>query len=379
MDFSFSDEQLQLRDVVRRFCDQEYPAERRGTAVSAEVAARRWRQMADMGLLGLPFDSACGGSGLSAVELMLVMEELGRSLASEPYFATVALGGALVAAAASPAQAQALLPRVVSGELTLALGFGEPDGRYELLPVEAEARPGSDGYRLNGHKTLVLNGDTADMLLIVARTAGAAHERDGVTLFLVDRKLHGVEVHGYSTLDGRRAADIVLRDACIPVDHVLGPVGEALPLLENVIERAVAALCAEATGALDALLALTVDYVKVRKQFGVPLATFQALQHRLVDMLIACEQARSMAVVAAMAIDDAGGDAAQRRRLVSAAKVQVGNAGRFVGQQAIQMHGAMGMTDECSVGHYVKRLMVINQLFGDVQYHLRRFAQETAA
>lgn len=376
MDFSLSDEQVQLRDAVRRFCDHEYPAAARGLAGGEEATARRWGLLADMGLLGLPFDADHGGSGMSAVDLMLVMEELGRSLASEPYFPSVVLAGGLLAAAATPAQSSALLPALVGGKLKLALAFLEPESRHELLPVKATAQRRDDGFLLRGSKALVLDGDTADMLLVVARTSGAPADREGLSLFLVEAKAGGAEIHGYPTLDGRRAAAIEFRDVYLPNGQVLGIVGGALPLLEEAMDRAIAALCAEATGALDALLALTVDYVKVRKQFGVPLGKFQALQHRLVDMLIACEQVRSMACVAAMAIDDA--DPAQRRRLVSAAKVQVGNAGRFVGQQAIQMHGAMGMTDECKVGHYVKRLMVINQIFGDVQHHLCRFAENTS-
>lgn len=376
MDFSFSHEQIQLRDAVRRFCDHEYPADARARPNRQEGAAKRWGLMAEMGLLGLTFDPQYGGSGMSAVDLMLVMEELGRSLAGEPYFSSVVLAGALVAAAGTPAQSNALIAALAAGRLKLALTLLEPASRHELLPVTAKADLSVDGYRLNGRKTLVLDGDTADMLVVVARTTGAAHDRDGLTLFLVEPKAHGVRIDGYPTLDGRRAADIAFTDVHLARDKVLGTVGAALPLLEETMDRAIAALCAEASGALDALLALTVEYVGVRKQFGVPLARFQALQHRLVDMLIACEQVRSMACTAAMAID--GADPVQRRRLVSAAKVQAGNATRLVGQQAIQMYGAMGMTDECTVGHYVKRLMVINQLFGDVPYHLRRFAEQTA-
>lgn len=373
MDFSLSEEQTQLRDAVRRFCDHEYPVAARGVSdkgAPGVAGARRWRLMADMGLLGLPFAAAHGGSELSAVDLMLVMEQLGRSLAVEPYLASIVVAGGLLASAAPSPHANALLPAVVRGELQLALAVDEPGGRYELLPLATRAPLGRDGYRLSGRKTLVLQGDSANLLIVAARTSGAADDREGVTLFLVDAKAKGVDIHAYPTLDGRRAADIGFTDVHLATDQVLGAVGRAVPLLDAAMDRAVAALCAEATGALDALLELTVEYVKVRKQFGVALGTFQALQHRLVDMLIACEQARAMACVAAMAID--GDDPVQQRRLVSAAKVQVGNAGRFVGQQAIQMHGAMGMTDECRVSHYAKRLMVIGQLFGDASWHLKR-------
>ncbi|WP_018989590.1 acyl-CoA dehydrogenase family protein [Aromatoleum toluclasticum] len=377
MDFSLSDEQLQLRDAVQRFCEHEYPAASRGVPDAPARMDERWRLMADMGLLGLPFSAGHGGSELSAVDVMIVMEGLGRALACEPYCSTVVLAGGLVAAAGTPAQADALLPAVVRGERRLAIALDEPGARYDPLPLAAKAMRDGDGYRLDGRKTLVFDGDAADTLIVAARTSGAPGDRDGVTLFLVDATARGVDLHAYPTLDGRRAADFRFTDVRVPADRVLGEAGGGLALVEAALDRGIAALCAEAVGALDALLELTVDYVKVRKQFGVALASFQALQHRLVDMLIACEQARAMAGVAAMAVD--GGDAAERARLVSAAKVQVGNAARLVTREAIQMHGAMGMTDECKVGHYAKRLLVIGQSFGDVRHHLRRFGQEALA
>lgn len=377
MDFSLSDEQLQLRDAVQRFCEHEYPAAARGVAERAGRADERWGLMADMGFLGLPFAAEHGGSELSAVEVMIVMEGFGRALACEPYCSTVVVAGGLVAAAATPAQARALLPAVARGERRLALALDEPGTRYDLLPLATKATRDGDGYRLDGHKTRVLDGDSADTVVVAARTSGEPGDRDGVTLFLVDARAHGVDVHAYPTLDGCRAADFRFTDVRLPADRVLGEVGGGLALVEAALDRGVAALCAEAVGALDALLELTVDYVKVRKQFGVALGSFQALQHRLVDMLIACEQTRAMACVAAMAVD--GGDAAERARLVSAAKVQAGKAARLVAREAIQMHGAMGMTDECKVGHYAKRLMVIGQLFGDVPHHLRRFGEAALA
>lgn len=377
MDFSLSDEQLQLRDAVQRFCEHEYPAASRGVADSLVRTNERWRLMAGMGLLGLPFGAEHGGSELSAVETMIVMEGLGRALACEPYCSTVVVAGGLIAAAGTPAQAGALLPGVACGEQRLALALDEPGSRYELLPLATKARCDGDGYRLDGHKTRVLDGDGASTLIVAARTSGGPGERDGVTLFLVDAQAHGVDLHAYPTLDGRRAADFRFTDVRLPADRVLGEVGGGPALVEAALDRGTAALCAEAVGALDVLLELTVEYVKVRKQFGVVLASFQALQHRLVDMLIACEQARALACVAAMAVD--GGDAAERARLVSAAKVQVGTAARLVAREAIQMHGAMGMTEECKVGHYAKRLMVIGQLFGDVPHHLRRFGQAALA
>lgn len=369
MDFSLNDDHLALRDAVQRFCDGEYPAHQRGNPESAALAAQRWTGMAELGLLGLPFDPELGGSGQSAVELMLVAQELGRCLGGGAWLSTVVLAGQLLARAGTPAQRSLWLPQVVMGELQLALALGEADARYDLAHVQTEARSSADGYILSGRKTLVLHGDSAGLLLVVARTSGASRDRAGLTLFAIDATADGLQVKGFDTLDGRRAAHITLRDVQIGADRVVGTVGAAYELIDEASDRAIAALCAEATGAIDALLEQTAEHLRTRKQFGVPLAKFQVLQHRLAEMLISLEQAKSMSCVAAMAVD--AGDLLQRRRLVSAAKVLIGQVGRSVGMWAIQMHGAMGMTDECRIGHYAKRLLVINQLFGDASHHLQ--------
>lgn len=372
MDFSLNDDHVALRDAVQRFCDGEYPAHQRGNPESRALATQRWASMAELGLLGLPFDTALGGSGQSAVELMLVAQELGRCLGGGAWLSTVVLAGQLIARAGTPEQCKSWLPRVAAGELQVALAFGEADARYDLANVQTQARSSDGGYVLNGRKTLVLHGDSAGMLLVVARTAGASRDRAGLTLFALDADAAGLQIQGFDTLDGRRAAHLELRDIRIGADRVVGPVGAAYELLEAAVDSAIAALCAEAAGALDALIALTAEHLRTRKQFGVPLAKFQVLQHRLADMVISLEQAKSMACAAAMAVDTATPD--QRRSMVSAAKVQIGQSGRQVGMWAIQLHGAMGVTDECRVGHYAKRLLVINQLFGDASHHLRRFA-----
>lgn len=374
MDFSLNDEHIALRDAVRRFCDGKYPAHRRGDAETDSEAAARWAAMADLGLLGLPLAADVGGSEQGPTEMMLVAQELGRALGGGAWLSSVVLAGQLLDEAGTPAQRQQWLPALAAGQARLALAIGEADARYDLSRVGTLARPDGDGWVLDGTKTLVLDGAQADAFIVAARTAGEAADEQGVTLFLIPADAPGLAVREFRTLDGRSAAHLTLRHVGAGADAVLGQAGAALPVIVAAADRANAALCAEAVGALEALLDLTAEQLKTRKQFGSLLAKFQVLQHRVADMLIALEQCKSMACVAAMAVAD--GDAAQRRRLVSAAKTVIGQAGRQVGQWAIQMHGAMGMTDECRVGHYAKRLMVINQLFGDAGHHLASFARQ---
>ena len=371
MDFSLSDEHLALRDAVRRFCDGEYPAHQRGEAEPAELAAARWAGMADLGLLGLPLADDVGGSAQGPVEMMLVAQELGRALGGAGWLSSVVLAGQLLDEAGSQGQRQRWLPALAGGEARMALACSEADARYDLSRVATLARRDGAGWVLDGTKTLVLEAGSADVFLVVARTAGDADDAAGLSLFLVEAGTSGLSLREFSTLDGRRAAHLTLRGVRVAADALVGEAGAALPLVEAATDRASAMLCAEAVGALEALIELTAEQLKTRKQFGSTLAKFQVLQHRIADMLIALEQGKSMACAAAMAVQE--GEPAQRRRLVSAAKVLAGQAGRQLGQWAMQMHGAMGMTDECRVGHYAKRLMVINQLFGDASHHLRRF------
>ncbi|SOZ39187.1 acyl-CoA dehydrogenase family protein [Cupriavidus neocaledonicus] len=374
MDFSLNDEHIALRDAVRRFCDGEYPAHRRGDAESDGEAAARWSAMAELGLLGLPLAADVGGSEQGPTEVMLVAQELGRALGGGAWLSSVVLAGQLLDEAGTPAQRQQWLPALAAGQARLALAIGEADARYDLSRVSTRARAHGDGWVLAGAKTLVLDGARADAFIVAARTAGDVADEAGITLFLVPAGTPGVSVREFPTLDGRSAAHLALREVALGADAVVGQTGGALPAIITTADRANAVLCAEAVGALEALLDLTADQLNTRRQFGSLLAKFQVLQHRVADMLIALEQCKSMACVAAMAVAD--GDPVQRRRLVSAAKTVIGQAGRQVGQWAIQMHGAMGMTDECRVGHYAKRLMVINQLFGDAGYHLACFARQ---
>lgn len=368
MDFSLTDDHLALQDAVRRFCDGEYPAHQRGNVEPAEQAAQRWQGMAELGLQGLPLAADVGGSAQGAVETMLVAQELGRALGGGAWLSSIVAAGQLLDAVGSAAQRQRWLPALASGELRAALALYEPGTRYHWQRQTTAALRQGEGWRLQGRKSLVLDAADAHLLIVAAQVEGV-----GPTLFMVDAAAPGVEVQPFATLDGRGAATVVLHDVALDADAVLGEPGGAQPWIEATLDRVNAALCAEAVGALDALIDLSAEQLKTRKQFGSVLAKFQVLQHRVADMLIALEQCKSMACAAAMGVD--AGDSVQRTRLVSAAKVITGQAARQLGEWAIQLHGAMGMTDECRVGHYAKRLLVISQLFGDVAYHQQRFAQ----
>ena len=329
-----------------------------------------WQQYAELGLLGLPFAEAHGGFGGGAVETMIVMETFGRGLVLEPYFATVILGGGLLRRAASPAQQQALLPQVVQGKLKLAFAHVERHSRYDLADVATTAKQDGAMWVLDGAKSVVLHGDCADRLLVTARTSGNRRDRNGIGLFLVDPSAAGVTRRGYPTQDGLRAAEVTLSGVRVPQDDAIP---NALPAIEHVVDEAIAALCAEAVGCMQAMHETTLEYLKTRQQFGRPIGQFQVLQHRSVDMLVALEQARSMAMFAAvMAAEE---DPTERRRAIAAAKVQIGRSGRHIGQEAIQLHGGIGMTMEYKVGHYFKRMTMIDKLFGDADTHLETLAQ----
>jgi len=369
MDFALNDDHLALRDAVQRFCEGEYPNEHRGNPETSDQGRQRWQAMAELGLLGLPFPSEHGGSEQGPVEVMLVAQELGRALGGGAWLASTVMAGQLLQSLATPAQQQQWLPGLASGEVQAALALYDQGARYRWQQVSTRAVAQSGGWTLQGHKALVLQGDSAGLLLVVARTAGEAGEREGLSVFAIDAGTPGLQVRGFDTLDGRRAAHVQLDAVHVPAERLLGQAGQAADALEAVLDAANAALCAEAAGAVEALIAHTAEHLRTRKQFGAPLAKFQVLQHRVADMAIALEQLKSMACAAAAAV--AGQDVAQRRRVVSAAKALASQQGRQIGLTAIQLHGGMGMTDECRVGHYTKRLMVIGQLLGDAAWHLQ--------
>jgi pimeloyl-CoA dehydrogenase small subunit len=371
MDFRLSDEQKLLQDSVGRFIAGEYTLEkRRGYMKQPEGFSRdNWRKLAELGLLGLPLPEDAGGSGGSGSDVMVVMEQFGRGLVVEPYLASVILCGGLLKQGGGHHD---LLSRLAAGDTLMAFAHGERQARYTLHDIETTARRAGGGFVLNGHKSVVLHGDSADTLIVSARTSGASRDRNGISLLIVDRAAKGLTVRGSPTIDGLRSAEIALADVQVGGDALLGPADAALPAIERAVDGAIAAVCAEAVGAMAVLVETTLDYLKTRQQFGAPIGRNQALQHRMVDVQIAFEQAKSMACFAAMMTDST--DDAARRRAISAAKVQIGRSGKFVGQQAVQLHGGIAMTDEYKAGHYFKRLTMIGSQFGDADHHLGQFA-----
>lgn len=375
MDFDYSDEQRMLKESVDRLIADRYDFESRKKYMKEEAGFSKamWAQYAELGLLGLPFEERYGGSGGGAVETMIVMEAFGRGLTLEPYLSTVLLGGKLVQLAGSDAQRQAILPRIAEGELLLAFAHTEAQSRYDLADVACSARRDADGWVLDGTKSFVMHGDSADKLIVSARIAGDRRDRDGIALFVVDANAAGVTRKGYPTHDGQRAAEIRLAGVKVSSNDALGDPGKALTTIERVVDGALAALAAEAVGAMGAAHEITIDYLKTRKQFGVAIGSFQSLQHRAVDMMVALEQARSMALFATMMAEEA--DAQERAKAISAATIQVRRSGKYVGQQAIQLHGGIGMTLEYKIGHYFKRFTGMECTFGDTDHHLAALAR----
>ena len=329
-----------------------------------------WQSFAELGLLAVPFPEELGGLGGGGIDLSIVMEAFGRGLVVEPYLATVVLGGGLVEMAGTAEQKAALLEPVIAGATKLAFAHGEPDGRYDLAHVRAIATKSGDGWTLSGRKAVVINGAEANHLIVSARTTGEATDPDGLSLFVVEATAPGLTVRGYPTIDGGRAAEVTLGGVTVGADALLGEEGQAYPVIEAVTARGIAALCAVAVGAIEVACDMTVDYLKTRKQFGRPIGSFQALQHRMVEMRVSLEQARSMSVLAAARL---GVPRAQRERDISAAKATIGKAARHVAEEAIQLHGGIAMTWECAVPHYCKRMVMIDHQLGDVDHHVERF------
>ncbi len=373
MDFDLTDEQRLLKDSVDRLIADKYQFAQRKTYLvePSGFSARIWGEYAELGLLGLPFEETLGGFGGGPVETMIVMEAFGRGLVLEPYFATIILGGGLLRRAGSAALRGALVPQITAGKLKLGFAHIERHSRYELHDVTTTARRDGSSWVLDGAKSVVLHGDSADRLLVTARTGGAQRDREGVGLFLVDVNTPGVIRRGYPTQDGLRAAEVTLSGVRVGAEGMLGD--SVLPAIEHVVDEAIAALCAEAVGTMQVMHETTLEYLKTRKQFGRTIGSFQALQHRAVDMFHALEKARGMAMFAAvMAAED---NPVERRRAISAAKVQIGRSGRQIGQESIQLHGGIGMTAEYSVGHYFKRMTMIDQMYGNADLHLSRLAE----
>ncbi len=376
MDFDLSEEQRLLKDSVDGLLADSYDFEQRKKYAKEKGGWSKaiWSKLAEQGLLGLPFSEDDGGFGAGAVETMLVMEALGKALVLEPYIATVVLGGGFLRHGGSAAQKSAYIPAIIDGSKTLAFAQLEKNSRYDLGDVSTTAKKKGDGWVIDGEKFVVLNGASADTLIVTARTKGGQRDRSGIGVFLVPANAKGVSISDYPTQDLLHAADITFSGVEVGKDAAIGDPENALPLIERVVDEARIAMCAEAVGAMDESLKTTVEYLKTRTQFGVPIGTFQVLQHRAADMFVALEQARSMSYFATMASDIK--DARERANAVAAAKVQIGKSSKFIGQQSIQLHGGIGMTMEAKIGHYFKRLTMIENTFGDTDYHLARVTEQ---
>lgn len=375
MDFNFTEEQQLLADTARRFVREHYSFEARRDILGSKDGWSRllWQELAGLGVTALNVPEQHGGLGAGPVDTMLVMNALGEALVLEPYLAGAVIAPTLLAHIGDEKAASALLPAIASGERIVILAHQEPKTRGELNRVATRAERSGPEYIIDGHKAVISHGGAADDLLVTARTSGASGEEDGISVFRVDPRAPGVTIKGYGTVDGQRAADIELKRVGVPAANLVGAEGQAFAAIEAAHDAAFSALCAEAVGIMKAVNAATLEYTRNRKQFGQPIAKFQVLQHRMADMFIHSEQATSMSYLAAIKCVDP--DRAERRRALSAAKVVIGQAGRYIGQQAIQLHGGMGMTDELIVSHYFKRLTAIDLTLGDADFHLQAFAE----
>ena len=369
MDFNFNPEQLQFADALKRWIGRDYGFEARRAIVHSEegVSKEAWATLTELGMTALPVPEEQGGFSGTAVDMFVVMRELGRGLVVEPYLATV-LGAEFLRLGGLHPE---LLERVATGELKLACALGERQSRHDMRDIATRAESMGDGFVLRGEKKVVLHGAQAGMLVVSARTSGEQRAEEGISLFVVPADAPGVRITGYRTLDGMRAADVVLDNVRVDATALIGAAGAGWPLLDAALDHGAALVCAEALGAMEAIFEATLEYLKTRQQFGAPIGKFQALQHRMADMYIHLEQARSMAMLAAVKLGSS--DAGERRRAVSSAKYRINQAARFIGQQAVQLHGGMGVTDELPAAHYFKRLATIELTLGDADHHLARF------
>jgi alkylation response protein AidB-like acyl-CoA dehydrogenase len=372
MDFSFSEEQNLLRDSVRKFVEKDYTWDKRKALLESDTGFSRenWRNFAELGWTALPFSEADGGIGGKAIDTMIVLEELGKGLVLEPFLAGVVFAGGILRRADEKTRAKHL-PQLIGGESVYTVAYAEPASRFDLFHVDTTAKKEGSSYVLTGKKLAVIAGNAADVLIVSARTCGGPRERTGITLFAVDAKQPGVQRIGYRTVDGLHAANIVLESVKVSADDIIGGVDQGLALLEPAADETIVALGAEAVGVMQVLFESTVAYTKERKQFGVPISSFQVLQHRMVDMYMEYEQSKSMVYMATMAQDSGQGLA----KAAAALKVQLGRSGRQISQAAIQNHGGMGMTEELAVSHFFKRMTMIDLMLGNADYHLERYRQ----
>ncbi|MES2034723.1 MAG: acyl-CoA dehydrogenase family protein [Pseudomonadota bacterium] len=372
MDFNFTEEQSMLRDTVASFLQDKYDFDKRrkmiGTDAGRDPAI--WDAFAnELGILGAPFSEDLGGLGGGAIENMIVMEEFGKALVVEPYLGTVVIGGGFLKHSGHAGAAD-LIGSIIEGKTIFAFAYAEPQARYTWQDLKTTAKKDGAGWVINGHKAVVIGAPWATHLIVTARTGGGQRDADGVSVFIVEKNAKGVVTRDYPTVDGQRASEVYFENVSVGADALIGEEGKSLPLVNKVIDEATAAACAEAVGAMRQLHTGTLEYAKQRKQFGTAIANFQVLQHRMVDMFMNVEQSVSMTYMATIKLDETDHE---RAKAISAAKVQIGKACKFVGQNAIQIHGGMGMTDELAIGHYFKRATMIEGLFGSVDHHLRRY------
>jgi len=373
MDFSLNEVQMMLADSIEKFVSNDYDFESRQEYSGSETGYSEavWQTFADLGWTSVPFSEDDGGFGGGPIDMMVVMERLGRGLIVEPYLANVVLAGGVLSRTANSAQKDRWLSAVIAGKLQATLAFVEPQARYDITNVTTSATSNGDSWTLNGSKGFVLNGGNADLLIVPARTSGDQVDSNGISLFGVDADAAGLSIRDYHTIDGQRAAEISLQDVQVVADQLIGGIGDGFAALDGALDDATLAVSAEAVGIMTALTEKTIEYAKSRVQFGVPISSFQALQHRMVEMYTACEQSRSLLMWAAMTVAE-GSD--ESKRAVHSAKYQIGIAGKRVGEEAVQIHGGMGVTWELDVAHYFKRLTAITLMFGNADWHLDRLA-----
>ena len=373
MDFSLSEEQQLLKDSITQFVDKDYLFDVRQKNIKSELgySSEFWKTFADLGWLGMPFSEADGGYDGGPIDLMVIMESLGRGLVVEPYIPNVVLAGGLISRLGNEEQKTNFLPKIISGEIQMSLAFAEPQSRFNLSDVITTAKKDGENYILDGYKAVVMNGPSSDTLIVVARTSGTQLDEKGLSLFLVDPSAKGVSLRNYSNVDGSKASEVTLEGVEVSTSSLLGDEGNIYSVLEEVIDLATLAISAEAVGIMEKMNEITLEYTKTREQFGETLSSFQALQHRMVDTFMAYEQTKSLLLMCAAKLTDKADDA---MKAVSALKYQVGIAAKQVGEESVQLHGGMGVTDETNIGHFFKRLTTIRAIFGNTDYHLKRYS-----
>ena len=372
MDFTFNEEQSLIQDQVDQFVQKEYDWETRQSLSNSELGfgEDNWKKFAELGWLGISVSEESGGFGGSAIESMLIMEAFGKGLVVEPFLETVIMAGGLIDDHGSDQQKSSFLEPAIAGEMHLALAYAEPQSRFNLSDVVTEAKADGDNFIINGYKSVVMNGPSADQIIVSARTSGTQLDENGISLFIIDTNASGLDKTNYKTVDGRRASDLTFENVSVSKENLIGDQDKGFEILDSAIDKAILAISAEAVGAMEVLYKTTVEYTKTREQFGTAIGKFQVLQHRMVDMFMEYEQCKSLLYMATMKHEEKAEDA---KKAISGLKYQVGKAGKFIGQQAVQLHGGMGVTDELNVGHYFKRLTTVGTIFGNTDYHLKKY------